>query len=84
MPSMRRFVEKCFPCSRKYFFNDWDGVRYVLGERDNAPGFVVTLDGGQDKGVRNRWQWYTDAGKELGFSPLKQLLANYNGNDQAS
>ena len=77
------FRGKVLPLLQEYFFNDWDGVRYVLGERDNAPGFVVPMEGWQDKGVRNRWQWYTDAGKVQEFSPLTQLQANY-GNDQAS
>lgn len=75
------FRGKVLPLLQEYFFNDWDGVRYVLGERDNAPGFVVPLDGGQEKGVRNRWQWYTDAGKEL--SPLVQLEKNYGPNTTA-
>ncbi|WP_394796051.1 McrB family protein [Armatimonas sp.] len=74
------FSGKVLPLLQEYFFNDWDGVRYVLGEKDDAKGFVVGLDGGQDKGVRNRWQWYTDIGKKQEFSPLTQLQANY-GND---
>ena len=74
------FRGKVLPLLQEYFFNDWDGVRYVLGERDNAPGFVVALDGGQDKGVRNRWQWYTDTDNASSLQPLAQLGKNY-GND---
>jgi len=72
------FRGKVLPLLQEYFFNDWDGVRYVLGEKDGAPGFVVPLDGGQDKGVRNRWQWYTDA--DIDLSPLAQLEKNYGPN----
>ncbi|WP_395090938.1 McrB family protein [Armatimonas sp.] len=75
------FRGKVLPLLQEYFFNDWDGVRYVLGELDKPGGFVMTLGSEQDKqdkNIRNRWQWYTDAGIEL--SPLTQLVKNYGYN----
>lgn len=70
----RAFTGKVLPLLQEYFFNDWEGLRYVLGEK----GFIVELEGGQAKEARNRWQWYTDAG--MAVNPLEQLRENYGLN----
>ena len=75
------FTGKVLPLLQEYFFNDWDGLRYVLGEKEGAPGFIHPMEGA-DKNTRNRWQWYTDAGIDP-FNPLDQLVKNY-GNDSGS
>lgn len=68
------FHRKVIPLLQEYFYNDWEGVRWVLKEKDNGKGFVRPLGTGE-AGVRNKWQWYTDAGVTL--KPLDALKANY-------
>lgn len=70
-----RFMEnKILPLLAEYFYNDWDGLRYVLGESDNDEGLIRPIEGADIKG-RNRWQWYHDAGADA--SPAEQLMRNY-------
>lgn len=69
------FTAKVLPLLQEYFASDWEGLRFVLGESGDAEGFIVKLKGGDEKGARNKYQWYGDDGKTL--DPLAQLLKNY-------
>lgn len=68
------FRKKIIPLLQEYFYNDWDGLRYVLGEKDQDR-FISKLDGSDAKEARTRWQWFFDRGVDIDC--LKELCANY-------
>jgi hypothetical protein len=70
------FRRKIIPLLQEYFFNDWAGVMYALGE-PNGGGFIRTIPGSENEGTRNRWQWFSDAETMSVFSPYSQLINNY-------
>ena len=58
-----RFRKQIIPLLQEYFYNDWDGLRYVLGEKQNADGnFILRLSGSDVREARTKWQWFFDAG----------------------
>jgi len=71
------FGASVVPLLQEYFYNDWDGLRFVLGEENQASGrILVPIEGGQSRWARNRWQWYYDTGvQDLDF--LAALVQNY-------
>ena len=71
------FRRKIIPLLQEYFHNDWDGLRFVLG--DDEPKFLrpISLSPDEESLARTRWQWYFDAGEKL--SPLDALKQNYFG-----
>lgn len=70
------FKGQIMPLLQEYFYNDWEGLRYVLGEEGTGNGaFIVAVEGGDRKGARTKWQWATEIGK---VSILKQLAENYS------
>lgn len=75
----RVFARKIIPLLQEYFHNDWEGLRFVLGEDEQEPRFLLTLPQTFDEEpfARTRWQWYFDAGQSL--SPLEALQKNYFG-----
>jgi 5-methylcytosine-specific restriction protein B len=66
---------KIIPLLSEYFYNDWDGLRFVLGENEKNTGLIRPLNGEAGIG-RNRWQWYYDLGEDV--SPAEALLSNFN------
>ncbi|MDB6175061.1 MAG: 5 ATPase [Chthoniobacteraceae bacterium] len=56
------FRRKVVPLLQEFFFNDIDGVRYVLGEHDRTDliGFLRPLPAFDSRWHRNRWRWFTD------------------------
>lgn len=71
------FRKNVIPLLQEYFFNDWDGLRFVLGEEKKESGdFILPLKDGQSKWARNKWQWCFDAGKD-GFDYVTTLQKNY-------
>jgi 5-methylcytosine-specific restriction protein B len=74
------FDENCrrqiIPLLQEYFYNDWDGLRYVLGEGP-AGVFIRKSLGSEAPEARNRWQWFFDDGKTE-INCLKALISNYN------
>ena len=83
------FRRKIIPLLQEYFHNDWDGLRYVLGEETerektqrDEPRFLlpIALSSAEEIMARTRWQWYFDAGEEVkNLSPLDALTQNYFG-----
>lgn len=73
----RTFRLQIIPLLQEYFYNDWDGLRYVLGENSQEEGiFIRKIGGGNDREVRNKWQWFFDAG--IGdLNCLQALCGNY-------
>jgi len=73
----RVFKRTVLPLLQEYFYNDWDGIRYVLGEEDETKGkFIGPIYASGHKWARNRWQWYSDDGSpDLDF--LSVLVNNY-------
>lgn len=62
----RKFRLHIVPLLQEYFHNDWEGLRYVLRENDQSDGgFICTFGDANDRGARNKWQWFFDAGIEL-------------------
>jgi 5-methylcytosine-specific restriction protein B len=71
------FRATIIPLLQEYFYNDWDGLRFVFAEEKMADGCFIRRIGSSDsKWVRNRWQWFTDAG-DTAFDCLGQLTKNY-------
>jgi len=72
----RVFEKKILPLLSEYFYGDWEGLRYVLGDRNETSGFIRKAPGSEAREARNRWQWYfdEDAG---GFAPFSILQQNY-------
>ena len=58
------FHRKVVPLLQEYFFNDTDGVRYVLGEigREGEAGFLRKIETRDTdaKWHRTRWRWFAD------------------------
>lgn len=76
------FRRKVVPLLQEYFFNDMEGVRFVLGEEDgnaSGAGFLRLLDakGADVKWQRNRWRWFTDAEDGADFDCWERLRKNY-------
>jgi 5-methylcytosine-specific restriction protein B len=67
-------LRKIIPLLAEYFYNDWDGLRFVLNEKENDKGLIRPIKGITGSG-RNRWQWYYDTGEDL--SPAETLLSNF-------
>jgi len=67
---------KIIPLLSEYFYNDWDGLRFVLGEKDNDAGLIRPLSGESGIG-RNRWEWYYDQNSSEDISPAEVLLNNF-------
>jgi hypothetical protein len=73
------FAQKIIPLLQEYFHNDWEGLRFVLGEEDleAEASFLLplSLSADEESFARTRWQWYFDVGQKL--SPLEALQKNY-------
>ena len=71
------FRLQIIPLLQEYFYNDWDGLRYILGENSQEEGsFIRKIGGGNDREVRNKWQWFFDAGID-DLNCLQALCGNY-------
>jgi len=67
---------KIIPLLSEYFYNDWEGLRFVLGENEKDSGLIRPLNG--ESGIRRtRWQWYYDQSSENDLSPAQVLLGNF-------
>jgi len=72
----KRFERQIIPLLQEYFYNDWEGLRYVLGEEGTTNGvFITAVDDADHKWARTRWRWSAEIGKD---SILKQLAKNYS------
>jgi 5-methylcytosine-specific restriction protein B len=72
----RKFRSRIIPLLQEYFYNDWEGLRYVLGESKPDGNFVRRLSGSDVREARTKWQWYFDAGVDS-LNCLQVLCDNY-------
>ena len=73
----QRFRSQIIPLLQEYFYNDWEGLRYILGENSTAEGlFIRKVSGSEVKEARTKWQWFFDAGPD-GMNCLEALCGNY-------
>jgi 5-methylcytosine-specific restriction protein B len=73
----QRFRSQIIPLLQEYFYNDWEGLRYILGENSTAEGlFIRKVSGSEVKEARTKWQWFFDAGTD-GMNCLEALCGNY-------
>jgi hypothetical protein len=72
----QEFRRQIIPLLQEYFYNDWDGVRYVLGETATEGRFISKVSGSDAKEARTKWQWFfdSDAGD---MDCLAALCVNY-------
>jgi 5-methylcytosine-specific restriction protein B len=72
----QQFRKQIIPLLQEYFYNDWDGVRYVLGETATEGRFISKVSGSDAKEARTKWQWFfdTDAGD---MDCFEALCVNY-------
>jgi hypothetical protein len=71
----RVFDKHVIPLLQEYFYNDWEGLRFVLGEHKTG-SFIKPLDGCDGAEARTKWQWASDANNGA-VNCLQALLANY-------
>ncbi len=67
---------RIIPLLSEYFYNDWEGLRFVLGENEEDSGLIRPLNGESGIG-RTRWEWYYDQNSEKDISPARVLLGNF-------
>ena len=73
----QRFRSQIIPLLQEYFYNDWEGLRYILGENSTAEGlFIRKVSGSEVKEARTKWQWFFDAATD-GMNCLEALCGNY-------
>jgi hypothetical protein len=71
------FRKKIIPLLQEYFYNDWDGLRYVLAEPTSGKtGFIRRVEGSDVSGARSKWQWFFDV--PVNLNCLEILVGNYN------
>jgi 5-methylcytosine-specific restriction protein B len=74
----RVFEMHVIPLLQEYFYNDWEGLRFVLGEKNKKGVFIKPLDGCEGAEARTKWQWASDASNNEAVNCLQALL----GHDQ--
>ncbi len=77
--SFNDVVEKnIIPLLQEYFWSDWEGLRFVLGEEASDNGrFIIRISKINMPAARNKWQWFSDAGNKS-FDYLAALTKNYS------
>jgi hypothetical protein len=74
------FRKQIIPLLQEYFYNDWEGLRYVLGENHAPPAdgqFICKISGANVKEARTKWQWCFD-GDVSDINCLQTLCSNYS------
>jgi len=73
----RTFRRQIIPLLQEYFYNDWDGLRYVLGENSKPDGiFIRKTSNAAAPEIRTKWQWFFDTGTD-DLNCLQTLCQNY-------
>jgi 5-methylcytosine-specific restriction protein B len=72
----QQFRKQIIPLLQEYFYNDWDGIRYVLGDAATEGRFISKMSGSDAKEARTKWKWFfdSDAGD---IDCLEALCVNY-------
>jgi len=70
------FRRQIIPLLQEYFYSDWDGLRYILGENSKPDGTFIRKTQNAAPEVRTKWQWFfdTDSGD---LNCLQTLCDNY-------
>jgi hypothetical protein len=75
----KTFRRQIIPLLQEYFYNDWNGLQYILGENVDSESngrFIRKIPAGSGTDARNKWQWFFDIdGEELDC--LQELSSNY-------
>jgi len=74
----RVFADSVIPLLQEYFYGDWDGLRYVIGEEKSTAGMMlvpIPMQDGEMKWARNRWQWWYEGAATIDV--LDALCKNY-------
>lgn len=72
------FADRIIPLLQEYFVNDWDGLRFVLGESEEThTGFIRKLEGSENKQARNKLTWYHDLEGAGTLDAVEELVSNY-------
>jgi len=58
----RVFARHVVPLLQEYFYNDWDGLRFVLGVKNQPDKLIIPLKDGVSGDSRSSWQWSFEAG----------------------
>jgi len=72
----RQFRKQIIPLLQEYFYNDWEGLRYVLGETDTKARFIYQLNAQGEPRARTKWRWFFDIGAGE-MNCLEALCLNY-------
>jgi 5-methylcytosine-specific restriction endonuclease McrBC GTP-binding regulatory subunit McrB len=72
----RVFDKHVISLLQEYFYNDWEGLRFVLGEKNKAGSFITPLKGSDVAEARTKWQSTADA-KGGAVNYLQALVSNY-------
>lgn len=67
-----RFRLQTIPLLQEYFYNDWLGLQFVLGDKDRKT-FIRPFTG--EKEAQGKWQWFFDEGDDIPI--LSSLIKNY-------
>lgn len=71
------FRRQIIPLLQEYFYNDWDGLRYVLGENSKPDGsFIRKVQHVGAPEARTRWQWFFDTDAD-DLNCLQTLCNNF-------
>jgi len=69
--------ENVLPLLQEYFYNDWEGLRYALGDEQKDKGaFIRKVSDADHKWARNRWEWSPVSGGDVD-GLLSVLRKNY-------
>jgi len=72
------FERKIIPLLQEYFHNDWDSLRFVLGETGEKEEFIHKLPDSDARSARTKWRWYFDGEESRDFDCLEKLRGNYS------
>jgi hypothetical protein len=72
----KTFRRQIIPLLQEYFYNDWEGLRYALGENSKPDGSFIRKVGADVREARTKWQWFFDTGTD-DLNCLQTLYGNY-------
>jgi 5-methylcytosine-specific restriction endonuclease McrBC GTP-binding regulatory subunit McrB len=78
------FKHKVIPLLQEFFYNDWEGLREALGDKNDNGRFIkkANLEGLQR--ARTKWCWYFDIDTSNTLDCFSALSQNYGFVDQST